>query len=380
MKIVIAPDSFKESLSAQQVAEAIKQGFSHILPQAEYIQLPVADGGEGTTAALISSTHGSFHHTQVQDPLGQTVTATWGILGDGETAVIETAAASGLDLIPMNQRNPMITSSYGTGELIRAALDKGVTRIIFGLGGSATNDGGAGILRALGAKLLDGAGHPLAPGGGSLHKLADLDISQLDPRLKHVQFEVACDVDNPLLGPEGASSTFGPQKGASKEQVPRLDQNLKHFAQFLTRVSGTDVTQVPGTGAAGGIGAALCALFNTQLKSGIEIVLNAVQIDQHLKAADLVITGEGSIDSQSLRGKTPIGVAKRAKYFDCPVIALAGSITREQAPLKACGIDAIFSVVPGIVSLPEALQQAEINLQNCAKNIATIWAFNHTNT
>lgn len=374
MKIVIAPDSFKESLCAQQVAEAIKTGFSHILPHAEYTLLPVADGGEGTTAALISSTSGTLHHSQVQDPLGQTITATWGMLGDGKTAVIETAAASGLDLIPLNQRNPMITSSYGTGELIRAALDKGVNRIIFGLGGSATNDGGAGILRALGAKLLDASGCPLAPGGGSLDKLADLDISQLDPRLQHVQFDVACDVDNPLLGPEGASSIFGPQKGASKEQVSRLDHNLKHFAEFLTRVSGSDISKQPGTGAAGGIGAALCALFNTRLQSGIEIVLNAVNIDQHLEKADLVITGEGSIDSQSLRGKTPIGVAKRAKNHNCPVIALAGSITPQQSPLKACGIDAIFSIVPGIVALPTALAQAETNLQNCARNIATLWA------
>ncbi|WP_415905443.1 glycerate kinase [Neptuniibacter sp. QD48_55] len=374
MKIVIAPDSFKESLTAQQVAQAIQQGFSDVIPEAEFIQLPVADGGEGTTSALITSTQGTFYQTQVQDPLGQTVLATWGVLGDGKTAVIETAAASGLDLIPIDQRNPMITSSYGTGELIRAALDQGATNIIFGLGGSATNDGGAGLLRALGAKLLDSAGHPLAPGGGSLHKLADLDISQLDQRLQHVTFKVACDVDNPLLGPDGASSIFGPQKGASQTQVSRLDQNLEHFAQFLTRASGVDVRDIPGTGAAGGIGAALCALFKTELQSGIEIVLNAVNFDQHLKTADLVITGEGSIDGQSLRGKTPVGVAKRAKAYNCPVIALAGSVSPKQAPLQACGIDAIFSIVPGIVSLQNALEEAELNLQNCARNLATLWA------
>lgn len=378
MKIVIAPDSFKESLSAEQVASAIAQGFSSILPDAEYVQLPVADGGEGTTAALVTSTQGTFLQNQVQDPLGQPIIATWGILGDAQTAVIETAAASGLDLIPSGQRNPMVASSYGTGELIRAALDKGVSRIIFGLGGSATNDCGAGILCALGARLLDASGQPCSPGGGSLDKLAMLDISQLDPRLKQVKFEVACDVDNPLLGSEGASSIFGPQKGATPVQVKHLDLNLAHFAKHLNRVSNTDVTRIPGAGAAGGIGATLCALFNAELKSGIEIVLNAVRIDQHLQSADLVITGEGRIDSQSLRGKTPVGVAKRAKRYNCPVIALAGSMTQQQTPLKACGIDAVFSVVPGVVTLPEALQQAELNIQNCANNIATLWSLSHS--
>lgn len=373
MKIVIAPDSFKESLSAKQVATAIQQGFSQIVSDAEYVCLPVADGGEGTTDALISSTQGRLIESLVQDPLGNHITTHWGLLGDGKTAVIETAAASGLDLIHPTQRNPLITSSYGTGQLIKAALDNGVSRIIIGLGGSATNDCGAGILRALGAHLLDEAGRPLAPGGGALNKLEYLDISQLDPRLKQVKFEVACDVDNPLLGKEGASAIFGPQKGATPKQVEQLDKNLTHFSKHLTKASGNDVTKIPGTGAAGGIGAILCALFNTELKSGIEIVLDAVDINQHLASADLVITGEGRIDSQSLRGKTPVGVAKRAKQFDCPVIALAGSKTQDQTPLKDCGIDAIFSVIPGITSLPEALQQAELNLRICSQNIASVW-------
>tara|TARA_B110000902_G_scaffold262632_1_gene339897 strand:+ start:244 stop:1383 length:1140 start_codon:yes stop_codon:yes gene_type:complete len=376
MKIVIAPDSFKESLSAKQVATAIQQGFSRVFPDAEYVCLPVADGGEGTTDALVSSTQGRFIESQVQDPLGNHITSRWGLLGDSKTAVIETAAASGLDLIHTTQRNPLITSSYGTGQLIKAALDNGVSRIIIGLGGSATNDCGAGILRALGANLLDKAGQPLTPGGGALDELEYLDLSQLDPRLKQVKFEVACDVDNPLLGKEGASAIFGPQKGATPEQVAQLDKNLTHFSKHLTTASGTDVTKIPGAGAAGGIGATLCALFNTELKSGIDIVLDAVDIKQHLASADLVITGEGRIDSQSLRGKTPVGVAKRAKQYDCPVIAVAGSKTQDQTPLNDCGIDAIFSVVPGIVSLEEALQQAEVNLQLCSQNIASVWAMN----
>lgn len=372
MKIIIAPDSFKESLSAAEVAAAIKAGFSQVFPDAEYHCIPVADGGEGTTEALVLSTEGRFIHSDALDPLGNPITARWGILGDGHTAIIETAAASGLDLVPMAYRNPMRASSYGTGQLIAAALEHKVKHIIIGLGGSATNDGGAGMLAALGARLLDSAGTPLATGAEALSALAELDISTLDPRLNEVSFSVACDVDNPLLGSEGASAIFGPQKGATPAQIVQLDQNLKHFAQFLSQHYGQDVAAIPGAGAAGGLGAALFALFRTQPRSGIDIVLDAVSFDQQLQGAHLVITGEGRIDHQSLRGKTPVGVAKRAQQLGIPVIALAGSKTQDEAALNGCGIDAMFSVVPGVMHLADALQQAQTNLTVSAKNIATL--------
>ena len=376
MNILIAPDSFKESLSALKVSQAIASGFKDIFPSVNCILLPVADGGKGTTDALINSTGGKARFTQVQDPLGNPINAQWGILGNGKTAVIETAAASGLDLVPNELRNPLLTSSYGTGQLIMAALEEGGEKIIIGLGGSATNDGGCGILRALGAVFTDQHGQPLPPGGGSLANLADLDISNLDPRLYSVTFEVACDVDNPFLGPEGASAVFGPQKGANPQQVAELEQCLTNYSDILSRVCGVDIRSIPGSGAAGGIGAALSALFKTELKSGIEIVLDAVEINKHLPTSQLVITGEGKIDDQSLRGKTPIGVAKRAKTFGCPVIALAGSVSQEQEAIINSGIDAVFSVVSGVTSLEAALKEAEVNIQNCARNIATLIKIN----
>lgn len=372
MKIIIAPDSFKESLSAADVATAIKKGFCQVLPDAEYYCIPVADGGEGTTDALVLSTQGQFIHSDAEDPLGNPIRARWGLLGGGHTAIIETAAASGLDLVPMAYRNPMLASSYGTGQLIAAALEHPIDHIIIGLGGSATNDGGAGMLAALGARLLDKEGQPLPAGAAALSELATLDISTLHPRLSEVTFSVACDVDNPLLGPEGASAIFGPQKGATQAQIVQLDHNLAHFAQFLSQHYGLEVATIPGAGAAGGIGAALLALFNTQMRSGIDIVLDAVSFDQQLQGADLVITGEGRIDHQSLRGKTPVGVAKRAQRLGIPVIALAGSKTQDEVALNNCGIQVIFSVVPGVTSLTDALRYASTNLTVSAKNIATL--------
>ncbi len=374
MKILIAPDSFKESLSAEGVAQAIGRGFEAVFADAELVLLPVADGGEGTTQALVAATGGALFSADVTGPMGETVTACWGTLGDGKTAVIESAAASGLDLVPAGKRNPWLATTRGTGELILAALDAGARHIIVGLGGSATNDGGAGLLQALGVRFLDAAGLDLLPGGGALDQLHSIDTRGMDPRLANVRFEVACDVDNPLTGPMGASAVFGPQKGADSAMVAQLDANLVHFAELIHKTTGKDVSQMAGAGAAGGLGAAFLAFLNAELKSGIDIVLDAVEIDRHLTDTDLVITGEGRIDSQSIRGKTPVGVAKRAKRYRCPVIALAGSLSGDSDLLHQHGIDALFSVVPGVVSLNQALDQAADNLYRSARNIATVWS------
>ena len=373
MKILIAPDSFKESLSSEKVAAAIATGWRDVFPDADLVLLPVADGGEGTTEALVAATGGQLFRETVTGPLGGAVVATWGMLGDGRTAVIETAAASGLDLVAMNERDPWRATSRGTGELILAALGKNPERIIVGLGGSATNDAGAGLLQALGARLLDNNDDELDPGGGSLANLATLDLAGLDSRLAQIRFDVACDVDNPLLGDQGASAVFGPQKGASPEMVARLDTNLGTFARVLHSATGKDVVSVPGAGAAGGLGAAFIGVFDAHLKSGIDIVLDAVAIDRHLAGADLVITGEGRIDGQTGRGKTPVGVSRRARRQNVPVIALGGSITDDAVGVHDQGIEALFSIVPGVVSLDQALSDTAANLIRVTRNIAAVW-------
>jgi len=373
MKIVIAPDSFKESLSAQGVAQAIRSGMQLVLKDAEFILLPVADGGEGTTDALVAATNGSFKQQLATGPLSNPLMASWGLLGNSNSAVIETAAASGLDLVVPEQRNPLLATSYGTGELIMAALEHKVEHIILGLGGSATNDGGVGLLQALGAKFLDAKGNNISVGGAGLAQLASVDLASMDPRLAKVRFEVACDVDNPLTGERGASAIFGPQKGADKQMVAQLDKNLAHLAAILKRDTGIDISTAPGSGAAGGIGAAMLLMAQVELKSGIDIVLDAVQFESHIQGADLVITGEGQIDGQTASGKTPVGVARRAKLLNVPVIAVAGSLAAEADKVRSAGIDAIFSVVPGVTDLPSALRDASDNLTKTAANIARIW-------
>lgn len=373
MKIIIAPDSFKESLSAEQAAEAIAAGFREVLPDAELVLLPCADGGEGTTEALVVATGGRLFTESVTGPLGQPVEAAWGMLGDGQTAVIETAAASGLHLVSKDERDPMRATSRGTGELILAALDRGAGHIIIGLGGSATNDGGAGLLEALGVRLQDNKGEPIAPGGGGLGGLAELSLDGLDTRLRDVRFDVACDVDNPLLGEHGASAIFGPQKGATPGMVRQLDRNLRRFADRLQAVTGKDVAEVPGAGAAGGLGAAFLGVFAANLRSGIDLVLDAVGIDRHLKDADLVITAEGRIDGQTGRGKTPVGVSRRAKRHGVPVIALAGSLGEGAECVHDKGIEALFSIVPGVVTLDQALDHAAHNLTRTSRNLARVW-------
>jgi glycerate 2-kinase len=373
MKVIIAPDSFKESLSALEVANAIEKGFRDIFPEAEYVKIPMADGGEGTVQSLVDATGGRIVKTEVTGPLGDRVQAFFGMLGDGKTAVIEMAAASGLHLVPSEKRNPLVTTTRGTGELILAALDEGAEHIIIGIGGSATNDGGAGMIQALGGRLLNRHGQEIGPGGGSLSELADIDLSGLDQRLKCVKIEVACDVDNPLTGPKGASAVFGPQKGATPEMVVTLDKNLHHYADVIERVLGKQVKDIPGAGAAGGLGAGLLAFLDAKLKRGVEIVLETVNFHERIQGASLVITGEGRIDGQTIFGKTPIGVAKAAKRYNIPVIAIAGSVSDDSDVVRSHGIDALYSIVPGIIPLEKALANARYYVTQTARNIAAVY-------
>ena len=372
MKIIIAPDSFKECLTAAQVAQAIENGVKQVLPDAVCVQVPVADGGEGTLQSLVDATGGKLVETTVTGPMGESVSACFGLLGDGETAVIEMARASGIELVPVPQRNPLISTTRGTGELIQKALDHGVKRMIVGIGGSATNDGGAGMMQALGVRLLDRDGKELPCGGGALIELATIDTSAMDQRLNAVEFIAACDVDNPLTGDNGASVVFGPQKGATAAMVQQLDQALQHYANIIARDLAIEVAHQPGAGAAGGMGAALLAFLGAKLKPGIDIVMEAVDLAGLMSGADLVITGEGRIDGQTAQGKTPVGVARIAKQFDLPVIALAGSVGPGVEAVYECGIDALFPIVHGAVPLSEALTHGEENLTRAARNLARV--------
>jgi glycerate 2-kinase len=370
MKIVIAPDSFKESLSAFEAANAIECGFRGIFPDAEYIKLPMADGGEGTVQSLVDSTGGSKVEVTVTGPLGEPVQSFFGLLGDGKTAVIEMAAASGLHLVPIEKRNPLVTTTKGTGELILATLELGINHLIIGIGGSATNDGGAGMVQALGGRLLDKNGVEIGHGGGALSKLSSIDLSQFDLRLKDLKITVACDVDNPLTGPRGASAVYGPQKGATPEMINQLDQGLANFANIVEKELNKPFRDIPGAGAAGGLGAGLIAFLSADLQPGVDIVIEAVHFQDHMKGAALVITGEGRIDSQTIYGKTPIGVAKAAKKNNVPVIAIAGAISEDSNIVHNHGIDALFSIVPGVTTLANAFENAAINMEQTARNIA----------
>lgn len=370
MKIVIAPDSYKESLAALEVATAIEAGFRSVFPAAEYLIRPMADGGEGTLAAMVAATAGRLASVEVTGPTGHPIKACYGLSGDGKTAFIEMATASGLALVPPHLRNPLKTTSFGTGELIRTALDAGVSHLIIGIGGSATNDGGVGMLQALGVRLLDHAGLQIGPGGEQLAGLARIDSSALDARIKSCRIEVACDVSNPLTGPEGASAVYGPQKGATPEMVTRLDANLHHLANLISRDLGVQVESVPGAGAAGGMGAALLAFCAAQLRPGIEIVMEAVGLEAAIQDADLVITGEGCLDSQTLQGKTPLGVARMAKRYGKPVIVIAGSLSSDAAMVHEQGFDAVFSVLSQVCSIDAALQDAATNIRATSRNIA----------
>lgn len=370
MKIVIAPDSFKESLTASAVADAIETGFKRVFPDAEYVKVPMADGGEGTVQALVDATNGKMVCTSVKGPLHAQVDSFYGILGDGDTAVIEMAAASGLHLLNEDEKDAKLTCSFGTGQLIKAALDKGVSKFIIGLGGSATNDAGAGMLTALGADLTDKNGNIVPPGGAHLHLIDKIDLANLHPKLISTTFLVACDVSNPLCGNNGASAVFGPQKGASKQDVALLDENLFHFGQKLETISHRDIINCSGSGAAGGMGASLLAICNAKLQSGIELITNTLALANKVKGADLVITGEGCIDSQTVFGKTPIGVAKVAKQHNCAVIAIAGSIRNDYDVVFQHGIDAVFPILSEPCSLADALTKGATNIERTAYNIA----------
>lgn len=374
MKIVIAPDSFKDSLSAEGVAQAIATGLAQVWPEAKLVKCPMADGGEGTMEAIIAACQGELRHQQVQGPLGEPVVAGWGWLADSRTAIIEMAQASGLQLLSITQRDACRTSTYGTGELISAALDAGAQRIILAIGGSATNDGGSGMLRALGMRLLDDCKQPLAEGGLALSQLARVDASALDPRLAHVQLEVAADVDNPLCGSNGASAIFGPQKGASPEQVQLLDQALGHFADHCAQVLDNDVRDFPGCGAAGGMGFAAKAFMQATFRPGIEVVAELAGLEAAVQGADLVITGEGRFDAQTLRGKTPFGVARIARRHGVPVVVIAGTLGEGYEQLYQHGIDAAFAVTGGPMSLEQACANAATLLQARAGDIARLWS------
>ena len=372
MKVVIAPDSYKGCLSALEVAKAMERGVLSVFPSAEVRKIPIADGGEGTVAALVTATNGQLRQTEVTDPLGNKIIAHWGVLGDGRTAVIEMAAASGLPLVPKEKRDPRVTTTYGTGELIKAALADGLAKIIIGIGGSATNDGGTGMARALGVRFLDAAGQEVAAGGGSLAEICQIDTTGLDPRLKNTEIVVACDVDNPLCGTRGASAVFGPQKGATPEMVQQLDAGLAKFASCARQATGRDVAEKAGAGAAGGLGAGLMFFTPAQLKPGVEIVLDAVGFSDVVRDADFVITGEGRTDFQTAFGKAPVGVAKVAKAHGAPVFCISGGLGDGADDVLAQGIDAVMSICDRPLSLEECMAAGAQLIEPAAARLCRI--------
>lgn len=355
MKIIIAPDSFKGSLTALEVCEAAREGALRALPAAEILTVPMADGGEGTVQSLVDATGGRLVTATVTGPLGEPVQANYGLLGDGETAVIEMAAASGLPLVPPDLRNPLNTTTYGTGELIKAALDAGAQKLIVGIGGSATTEAGLGMAAALGARLLDEGGDEIEPTGAGLARLSRIDLSGFDPRVRAAQIRVACDVDNPLYGPSGAAHVYGPQKGASPEVVEQLDLGLQRFAKVAQRDLGVDVAQVPGAGAAGGLGAGLVAFCGATLEPGVKIVIDTVGLRAKMQHADLCLTGEGRIDYQTAFGKTCKGVADVAGEAGVPVLAFGGSVSTEAGNLHEF-LAAVFSICAGPAELEQLME------------------------
>jgi glycerate kinase len=358
VKVVIAPQAYKGSISALDAARAMSEGVRRVAPDADIVLAPVADGGDGTLETLVEGSGGEIRTLEVTGPLGDTIMAPWGAMGDGNTAVVEMARTSGLALVPIEKRNPLTTTTHGLGEAIRHALDSGFRRFIIGIGGSATNDGGAGMAQALGVRLLDAEERDLPFGGAALARLDRIDMSGLDPRAPESRFMVACDVTNPLTGPEGASAIYGPQKGATPEMVSQLDAALLHLAQVVKRDIGAEINNVQGAGAAGGLGGGLIAFLDAELRAGVDIVLDTVGLDRHLDGADLVITGEGSMDHQTVYNKAPIGVAERASSRGIPVIAVSGSLGEGYGEVHHHGIDAAAAITCAPMTLDDAIAQA----------------------
>ena len=373
MNVLLCPDSFKDALSAEEAAKAMAQGIQRAAPNAITQLCPLADGGEGSLDALIAATHAERRTLTVQDALGRPRQAAWGWLSEQRTAFIELAEASGLQHLTRAERNALHTTTFGVGELFLAALDAGATHALLLLGGSATNDAGAGMLQALGATLLDAQGQPLPPGGGALQQLATLDLSTLDPRLADLRVEAAVDVDNPLLGERGASAVFGPQKGATDADVATLDRALGHFADLTAKALGKDDRALPGAGAAGGMGFAAHCFLNATLTPGIEMIMQQANFAQLLNDADVVITGEGRLDGQSLAGKTPIGVSRAAKRQGKPVIVLAGSLGDGWQACKEEGVTAAFALADGLMTLEQALPRTAELLADRCESIARLW-------
>ena len=373
-KYVVAPDSFKESMTAKEVCNAMEKGIKKADPAAEVIKVPMADGGEGTVDSLVDATHGQRVIVEVTGPLGNKISAYYGILGNGTTAVIEMAKASGLEIVEKKKRNPMITTTFGTGELIRDALDHNVKEIIIGLGGS-TNDGGSGMAQALGAKLLDQNNHQIPFGGGNLDKLDKIDISNLDSRLRDVKIILASDVTNPLIGKEGASRVFGPQKSATPEMVEKLENNLQHYAKIVKRDLNKDVASVSGAGAAGGLGAGLMAFTTCEMRRGVDLAIEVTKLEEKIRDADYVFTGEGGTDFQTKFGKTPYGVAKLGKKYHKPVISLAGYLGEGIDSLYSEGFTAIFGISPGACDLSTALKNGPSNVARTIENIVRLLNF-----
>ncbi|KAA0955857.1 glycerate kinase [Sporosarcina sp. ANT_H38] len=369
MKIIIAPDSFKGSLSAVEAANAINRGIKKAFSDAETVLLPIGDGGEGTMETLVAATGGEIINVSVIGPLGDQIEAAYGVLGDGETCVIEMASASGLHLVPEDNFSPLEATTYGTGQLIRQALDDGFSSFIIGLGGSATNDGGAGMLQVLGLEILDELGNEINRGGGELNKVNRLKLDSFDKRIKDSKFIIASDVQNPLIGPNGASHVFGPQKGATAEEVDMLDSNLANWADVVAKETGIKLHSKPGAGAAGGIGGAFQAFFPVEMKRGVDVVLDYIKLEGELLNADLVITGEGQVDSQTAFGKTPLGVAQMAKSKNVPTVILAGSIGEGVEVLHDFGVVSITSIINRPMSLKEAINNAEELLALSAEQV-----------
>ncbi len=373
MKVIIAPDSFKGSLSSIEAAKAIQKGVKKANEHIETVVVPLADGGEGTVQSLVDITNGKLLYAKVHDPLGRKITASYGVLGDNKTAVIEMASASGLPLLTENERNPLNTNTFGTGELILAALHNGFNKFILGLGGSATNDGGTGMAAALGACFIDSQGNTVNPSGQTLGEIHKIDLSNLDPRIKTSEFTIACDVDNPLCGVHGASRVYAPQKGASSRDVEILEKNMLHYANVLQQEFGKNIKDIPGAGAAGGLGAGMIAFLNANLKKGIDILAEIANLRAHIKGADLVITGEGCLDYQTAFGKTPFGVAKIASEYDVPTIAIAGSLGKDYPILYDKGFSGLFSLLNKPMSLTEAIKDAEQLLISTTENVMRFW-------